>query len=121
MKMRTVIEAWRKASPLVNKEIAWVGKCLASCRQLLEDMSGVKSDTAKEAIAAECVHELDSLSGAFADLNSAWSKFDESLGEYHYRFRSAKKKSPVDLPGQMVFSDEFLQKPPAVSAGMVPV
>lgn len=117
MKMRAVIEAGRKASPLVNKELAWMADRLSRCAQLLEDMAVVKSDLSKSAIAAECAHEVESLKGSFAALVSAWESFDKELGLYKYKGR-ARHHAPADLPGQMVLSDEFLCSPvPDQNAG----
>lgn len=119
MKMRAVIEAGRKASPLVNKELAWMADRLSRCAQLLEDMAVVKSDLSKSAIAAECAHEVESLKGSFAALVSAWESFDKELGLYKYKGR-ARHHAPADLPGQMILSDEFLQTPRDASEGGTP-
>lgn len=68
-------------------------------------MSGVKSVLSKEAISAECAHELDFLSGEFYELKKFWSEFNDALESYKYKPRK-KKGKVVDLPGQQVLFDE---------------
>lgn len=115
--MRTVIEAGRHASPLISKAIDSVGRCIKRCMALTEDMSGVKSVLSKEAISAECVHELEFLTGEFSELKRFWEEFDEKLGAYKYRERKPKCNRAKDLPGQQVlFEEGETDSPKALSA-----
>ena len=104
MKMREVIGAAREASPLVNKGLDEIASKIDSFRQLVEDLSSVKSDAARDSLIAECSHMADSISGSLADTMAKWKAFDETLSGYRYRFRKAKSV-PSDLPGQMVMFD----------------
>ena len=98
--MLTVIEAGRHASPLISKELESVGRCIERCQTLVEDMSGVKSVLSKEAISAECAHELDFLSVEFSELKKFWEEFNDKLESYKYRERKKKANKVKDLPGQ---------------------
>ena len=104
--MRTVIEAGRHASPLVNNGLTEIGSKLESFRQLVSDLSSVKSDMARDAVIGECVRIVDSLSGSLANTVSIWSEFNSSLMSYRYKFGRKKKPKMVDLPGQQVLFDE---------------
>lgn len=106
MKMRTVIEAGRKASPQINQGMTEIGEKLSSFRQVLSDLCSVKSDSAREAVMNECLRSIDGLSGSLVDTQSIWREFDETLCGYRYRFGRAKKKKVVDLPGQQVLFEE---------------
>ena len=100
MKMRTVIEAGRSVSPLINEGLSEMRAKLDHFGQLLEDLSSVKSEEGRRAILEECHRGLDSLSGSLVDATSRWNGFDSSLRSYKYRFRKSKKEMPADLPGQ---------------------
>ena len=115
--MLTVIEAGRHASPLISKELESVGRCIERCQTLVEDMSGVKSVLSKEAISAECAHELDFLSVEFSELKKFWEEFNDKLESYKYRERKKKANKVKDLPGQQVlFEDVEAEGPTALSA-----
>jgi hypothetical protein len=106
MKMREVIEAGREASPLINITMDSIGRCIERCQVLLDDMTEVKSNLSREAIASECVNELAFLGGEFKELKTFWSRLNEKLEEYKYKPRKQKKKRIVDLPGQQkLFED----------------
>lgn len=103
MKMRTVIEAARKTAPLLNNGLSDIRAKADTFRQLLADMSSVKSEQAREAMARECLRGIDSLSGAIVDTMSKWDEFYSSLSAYKYKFRRVGMPVTKDLPGQQVF------------------
>ena len=106
MKMKTVIEAGRKAAPLVSSGLSEVAEKLVGLRQLLVDLSAVKSEGGMRAVADECVRCLDSISGSLVDTTSKWRDFEGVLGGYKYSFKKAKTTASRDLPGQqMLFGD----------------
>jgi len=106
MKMREVIEAGREASPLINMTMDSIGRCIERCQVLLDDMTEVKSNLSREAIASECVNELAFLEGEFKELKTFWARLNGKLEEYKYKPRKQKKKRIVDLPGQQkLFED----------------
>ena len=104
--MRTVIEAGRKVAPLMNEGLAEMSSRLNSFRQLVEDLSCVKSDAARDSLIAECSHMADGLAGTLSDAISKWCEFDAALNAYRYRFGRVKKAQPKDLPGQQVLFDD---------------
>lgn len=106
MKMRTVIEAGREASPLVNEGLAEMGYRLNSFRQLVEDLSSVKSDAARESLIAECSHMADALADSLAYTTEKWCAFDAALTSYRRKFGKVKISAVRDLPGQQVLFDE---------------
>lgn len=107
MKMRTVIEAGRQASPLVNEGLSEMKSKLDSFRQLLSDLSSVKSDVARNAVVMECERAIGSLSGTLVDTISKWGEFDSTLSSYRRKFGRVKISQSRDLPGQqMLFSED---------------
>lgn len=106
MKMRTVIEAGRKASPLVGQALE------AACTQLEElvgnmsDLANVRSDAARSAMVNVCTKGLADLHITLGYLGSKWREFDETLGEYRYKFKQPKSKVVKDLPGQQMLFNE---------------
>lgn len=118
MKMRTVIEAGREASPLVNEGLSEMGSKLNSFRQLVEDLSSVKSDAARDSLIAECSHMADSLAGSLAHTVSKWNVFDAALTAYRRKFSKVKIVPARDLPGQQVlFEDPKEPSPPPDGKG----
>lgn len=116
--MRTVIEAGRQASPLVNKGLSEMKSKLDSFRQLLSDLSSVKSDVARSAVVMECERAIDSLSGTLVDTISKWGEFDSALSSYRRKFGRVKISPSRDLPGQqMLFSDDAGGLPPQDATG----
>ena len=108
MKMKSVIEAGRKASPLVREGFDDLKSRIKSFGQLLSDLASVKSESGREALLAQCVIGLDGLSRAVAATATDWGRFDSILGDYKYNFKRRRKGPPPDLPGQQVM--EFNEK-----------
>ena len=106
MRMRSVIEAGKKASPLVNSCIESLAQCIARVQTMLADMSDVKSARSMEAIAGECAKEMSFLNGEFVELRKHWEEFGDALASYKYKARKAKRKGVVDLPGQQKLFDD---------------
>lgn len=106
MKMRTVIEAGRDAAPRVNDGLAEMRSKLDAFRQLVDDLSSVKSDAARDSLIAECARMSDSLGASLADVTATWRSFDGTLGAYRRKFGRVKIAVVKDLPGQQVlFAD----------------
>lgn len=106
MKMRTVIEAGREASPLVNEGLAEIGSKLGAFRQLVEDLSSVKSDAARDSLIAECSYMADVLADSLEHTMAKWRSFDETLNAYRRKFGKVKISLVRDLPGQQVLFDD---------------
>ena len=106
MKMRTVIEAARKTAPLLDGGLSDIRAKADMFRQLIADMSSVKSEQAKEAMTRECLRGLDSLSVAIVDTMSKWDEFYSSLSAYKYKFRRAGTHVEKDLPGQQILFED---------------
>ena len=119
MKMLSVIEAGRHASPLIGKAIDSIIRCIDRCMMLIDDMSEVKSSLSKEAIASECVNEISFMRGEFNELSAFWKEFDEKLSAYKYRPRKSKKNRVVDLPGQQKLFDEEEAESSGLGSGSI--
>lgn len=104
--MRYVIEAGRKASPLVNDGLSAMRSKVDGFRQLLSDLSTVKSEAGRAAMLCECLKGLDLLSGSLADTYAHWEKFASALKDYKYRFKKTKAERMLDLPGQQLLFAE---------------
>ncbi len=100
--MRTVIEAGRKTSPLINEAIPSVREGLSECLRLIsEKLSNVSGGkTSKDIETLTCI--VRSVSCDILKIEEAWACFDGTLGEYKYRFNRSKKKIFKDLPGQQL-------------------
>lgn len=106
MRMRSVIEAGKKASPLVNSCIESLAQCVVRVQTMLADMSDVKSARSMEAIAGECVNEMSVLDGELIALRKHWGEFGSALASYKYKAKKARRKGVVDLPGQQKLFDD---------------
>ena len=104
--MKTIIEAGRKASPLVNKGFEDLKAKFESFGQLVSDLQSVKSESGREAMLTQCSIGLQGLSGLLAETADNWGRFDSILGDYKYNFKKRKKGPPPDLPGQQVMEFE---------------
>lgn len=102
MKMRAVIEAGRKSSPLIGEGLAGMRAKLDSFGMLLSDLASVKSESGRDAMLEECRKSLVSLSDSLAYATSVWTRFSSVLGNYKYQFGRRKKGPPPDSPGQQV-------------------
>ena len=100
MKMRDVIEAGRKASPLVNEGLDEMSSRLNSFRQLFDDLSSVKRDVAMDSLIAECSYMAGRIAEALSNTISRWNEFESCLSAYKYKFGRVKITSAKDLPGQ---------------------
>lgn len=106
MKMRSVIEAGRKAAPLVNKGLAETGLLLDSFRQLAHDLASVRSAEARDVLAAQCASMADKIESALVDTYDKWKALDAAISSYRRKFADSKIRHVRDLPGQQVlFSD----------------
>jgi len=101
MKMRDVIEAGRKASPLVNDGLKGLHKSLEDLIVMVNDVALVKSESIREVMASECKKLMNVLSSEVYDIEKAWHEFDGKLGDYKYKF-GRRNGPPKDAPGQMV-------------------
>ena len=106
--MRTIIEAARKASPLVNEGFSDLKARLESFGQLVSDLRTVRSDLGREAMLEQCSLGLSKLFALLSDTARDWERFDSILGDYKYNFKKRKKGPPPDLAGQQVM--EFNEK-----------
>ena len=106
MKMRTIIEAGRQASPLVNEGLAEMKSRLASSRQLVLDLASVKSETLRDAALSELLKSLDLISVGLDSTKETWDMFDSALSSYKYKFGRVKINVVRDLPGQQVLFDD---------------
>ena len=104
MKMRAVIEAGRKSSPLIGEGLAGMRSRMDSFGMLLSDMASVKSESGREAMLEECKKSLKSLSESLEYTTSTWARFSSVLGNYKYQFGRRKKGAPPDAPGQQVMN-----------------
>lgn len=106
MKMRTIIEAGREASPLVNAGLAEMRSELGSSRQLIIDLAAVKSDALRDAALSELLKGIDRTLVSLDSTNETWDGFNSTLSSYKYKFRRVKTRAVKDLPGQQVLFDE---------------
>jgi hypothetical protein len=110
MKMRTVIEAGRKASPLMNDGLGEAKRLVDSFGQLLVDFSAVKSEEGRAAMLQQCAAGLGRLGESLDGIGKVWRRFDGTLGDYKYQFDRCKKGPPPDCPGQQIMDFAKEQK-----------
>lgn len=101
MKMRDVIEAGRKASPLVNDGFKALHESVEAFLVMVDDIAMVKSEAIRAVMASECKKMMSILSSEVDDIEKAWHEFDGKLGDYKYKF-GRRDGPPKDAPGQMV-------------------
>lgn len=105
MKMREVIEAGRKASPLINEKLSSVREMVSEYEQLLSDLSVVQSEAGRKSMIEQCLQGLSRISDAVESVEAPWSRFDGTLRGYVRKFKS-KKDVVRDAPGQtFMFQD----------------
>lgn len=113
MRMRYVIEAGRKVSPLVNMGLSCLKDKIAGVEQLINDLSVVKSEDGREAMVRQCLKSVLDLAECVSSVETSWAEFDRVLCDYKYKFRKGKRELMADMPGQSKLFDDKTGEPSA--------